>query len=127
MLTDAALHSLKPKDKAYKMVDRDGLYVYVLMSGTISFRYNYSINGRQETLVPGQYGAHGIKLAEARELLMEAKKTLAGGRSPARQKASAAARRRAENSFGATRYQHCDVLPLRVPDLKRGYRLHDEA
>lgn len=31
------------------MADRDGLYVYVLKSGTISFRYNYSINGRQET------------------------------------------------------------------------------
>lgn len=48
MLTDAALRNLKPKDKAYKVADRDGLYVYVLASGTISFRYNYAINGRQE-------------------------------------------------------------------------------
>lgn len=43
MLTDAALRNLKPKDKAYKVTDRDGLYVYVLTSGTVSFRYNYSL------------------------------------------------------------------------------------
>jgi integrase len=98
MLTDAKLRNLKAKDKAYKVADRDGLYVSVLNSGTISFRYNYSINGRQETLVLGQYGP--IKLSEAREMLTEAKKTLAAGRSPARQKAAAAAKRREENSFG---------------------------
>jgi hypothetical protein len=74
--------------------------VYVLKSGTISFRYNYVINGRPETLVLGRYGPDGIKLSEARELLVEAKKTLAAGRSPARRKATEAARRRDENSFG---------------------------
>lgn len=33
MLTDAALKKLKPKDKVYKVADRDGLYVSVLPSG----------------------------------------------------------------------------------------------
>jgi integrase len=121
MLTDAALRNLKPKDKAYKVTDRDGLYVYVLKSGTISFRYNYSINGRQETLVLGQYGPHGIKLGEARELLTEAKKTLASGRSPARQKASAAARRREENSFGEWAEEWLDkyVMAQSTRDMRR--------
>lgn len=82
-----------------KVADRDGLYVYVLTSGSISFRYNYAINGRQETLVLGRYGPDGIKLAEARQLLGEAKRSLAAGRSPARQKATAAAKRREEQSF----------------------------
>lgn len=100
MLTDAALRNLKPKEKAYKVADRDGLYVYVLASGTISFRYNYAINGRQETLVLGRYGPSGLKLAEARELLIEAKKALAAGRSPARQKATVRERKREENTFG---------------------------
>jgi integrase len=99
MLTDAALRNLKPKDKPYKVTDRDGLYVYVLKSGTVSFRYNYAINGRQETLVLGRYGPGGIKLSEAREKLVEAKKTLAAGKSPARQKGAAAARRRAGHTF----------------------------
>lgn len=100
MLTDTMLRNLKAKEKGYKVADRDGLYVYVLTSGTISFRYNYSINGRQETLVLGRYGPSGLKLGEARELLIEAKKSLAAGRSPARQKSTAQARRRDENSFG---------------------------
>ena len=67
MLPDAALRKLKPKDKPYKLADRDGLYVYVLKSGSVSFRCNYAINRRQETLVLGRYGPGGIKLGEARE------------------------------------------------------------
>jgi hypothetical protein len=98
VLTDAVLRNLKPKDKAYKVTGRDGLYVYVLKSGTISFRYNYAINGMQETLVLGRYSPDGIKLSEARELLVQAKKTLAAGRSPARQKVAAAAREKAGNT-----------------------------
>ncbi|MBL8396210.1 MAG: DUF4102 domain-containing protein, partial [Candidatus Accumulibacter sp.] len=53
MLTDTKLRSLKPAPKAYKVADRDGLYVTVLTTGTVSFRYNYRINNRQETLVIG--------------------------------------------------------------------------
>ena len=37
-------------------MDRDGLYAMVLASGVISFRFDYRINGRQETLVLGRYG-----------------------------------------------------------------------
>lgn len=48
MLTDTKLRNLKPQDKLYKVNDRDGLYVAVTPAGTISFRHNYSINGRQE-------------------------------------------------------------------------------
>jgi len=55
MLTDTRLRHLKPKDKLYKVNDRDGLYVAVTPAGTISFRYNYSINGRQETVTFGRY------------------------------------------------------------------------
>lgn len=50
MLTDTKLQNLKPKDKLYKVNDRDGLYVAVTRAGSISFRYNYSLNGRQETI-----------------------------------------------------------------------------
>ncbi|HCN5504840.1 TPA: tyrosine-type recombinase/integrase [Escherichia coli] len=83
MLTDTKLKNLKPQDKLYKVSDRDGLYVAVLTSGTVSFRYDYRINGRRETLVIGQYGHDGISLAEAREELIAAKKLLKAGQSPA--------------------------------------------
>jgi hypothetical protein len=46
MLTDATLKSLKPKDKLYKVVDRDGMYALVQPSGKIAFRYDYRLNGR---------------------------------------------------------------------------------
>ncbi len=83
MLTDTKLKNLKPQDKLYKVTDRDGLYVAVLTSGSVSFRYDYRINGRRETLVIGQYGRDGISLAEAREELIAAKKLLKAGQSPA--------------------------------------------
>ncbi len=100
MLTDTKLRNLKPGEKAYKLTDRDGLYITVLTTGTISFRYNYRINGRQETLVLGRYGTGGITLAEARELLSEAKKGLASGKSPSRQKAREKQKIKEADSFG---------------------------
>lgn len=87
MLTDTKLRNIKAQDKMYKVADRDGLYVAVTKAGGISFRYNYSLNGRQETVTFGQYGVGGITLAEARERLGEAKKMIAAGKSPAREKA----------------------------------------
>ncbi|RMX05715.1 site-specific integrase [Corticibacter populi] len=86
MLTDAALRNLKPKSKIYKASDRDGMYVTVSTSGTVTFRYDYRIHGRRETLTIGRYGPGGISLAMARELLLEARKAVQAGRSPALEK-----------------------------------------
>lgn len=58
----------------------------MLTSGSVSFRYDYRINGRRETLVIGQYGRDGVSLAEAREELIAAKKLLKAGQSPAVEK-----------------------------------------
>lgn len=101
MLTDTKLRNLKPKDKLYKVNDRDGLYVAVTTAGSISFRYNYSINGRQETITFGRYGVGGITLAEARERLNEAKRMVTDGKSPAKEKARAKARAKDAETFGA--------------------------
>lgn len=101
MLTDTKLRNLKPRDKLYKVNDREGLYVAVTPAGSISFRYNYSINGRQETITFGRYGVGGITLAEARELLGDAKKMVAAGKSPAKEKARDKARVKDAETFGA--------------------------
>ena len=100
MLTDVKLKNLKPREKEYKVADRDGLYVCVLPSGTVSFRYNYRINGRQETLVLGKYGSRGISLMHAREKLNEARKMLEAGTSPARQKGRQKNKLAESDSFG---------------------------
>ena len=61
MLTDAAIKALKPHSKMYKVADRDGMYVRVMPSGAISFRLDYRLNGRRETVYLGKYGRDGIR------------------------------------------------------------------
>jgi hypothetical protein len=100
MLTDAAIKALKPKDKLYKIVDRDGMYVAVNPSGSVVFRYDYRINGRRETLTLGRYGAAGLSLARAREKLIDAQRAIAEGRSPAREKQREKRRIKEAKSFG---------------------------
>lgn len=55
MLTDMQLRALKPAKKIYKVADQRGLYAAVTPSGAVSFRYDYRVNGRRETLVIGRY------------------------------------------------------------------------
>lgn len=100
MLTDTKIRSLKPTGKLYKVADRDGLYVAVTPSGAISFRYNYKINGRQETLTLGTYGIGGLTLAQAREKQLEARKMVQEGKSPAREKVRTKTRDEATGTFG---------------------------
>ncbi|WP_417282887.1 tyrosine-type recombinase/integrase [Comamonas sp.] len=99
MLTDTKIRSLKATGKLYKITDRDGLYVAVTPSGTISFRYNYKINNRQETLTIGAYGIGGITLAEARAKQLLAKKLVQEGVSPAREKIRTRAREVSAGTF----------------------------
>lgn len=101
MLTDTKLRNLKPKDKQYKVNDRDGLYVAVTAAGAISFRYNCSIHVGQETITFGRYAVGGITLSEARERLGEAKKMIAAGKSPAKEKARDKARIKDAETFDA--------------------------
>lgn len=88
MLTDTRIKALKPVPgkKITKVADRDGLYVAVLASGAKSFRFDYKFNGVGQTLTFGQYGESGISLAEARDLLVEARRKLRDGVNPAKSK-----------------------------------------
>ena len=100
MLTDAGIKALKPKDKLYKVVDRDGMYVVVNPSGTIVFRYDYRLNGRRETLTLGRYGPADLSLARAREKLIDAQRAIVEGRSPAQEKQRDKRRIKEAKSFG---------------------------
>lgn len=100
MLTDAAIKALKPKDKLYKIVDRDGMYVVVQPSGAIVFRLDYRLNGRRETLTLGRYGPAGLSLARAREKVVDARRAISEGRSPAQEKQREKRRLLEAKSFG---------------------------
>jgi integrase len=93
---------LVPREKTYKVADRDGMYVAVLPTGKRSFRFDYRLNGRRETLTIGrhdtdsarkavrdpeqlQYGMV-VSLREARALLGCARRDVERGVSPSRAK-----------------------------------------
>jgi integrase len=99
MLTDAALKCLKPREKDYKLADRDGMYVVVTTSGRLVFRLDYRLNGRRETLTIGRYGRDGISLAEAREECLRARKAVRAGISPAQEKQREKRRLQEANTF----------------------------
>lgn len=100
MLTDTVIRSLKPKEKPYKMTDRDGMYVLATVKGGISFHLDYRINGRRETLTPGKCGPDGISLARAREKCIDARGLVSEGRSPAIEKQREKRRIKEAKSFG---------------------------
>ena len=79
MLTDIALKSLKPRAKQHKVADRDAMYVVVTTNGTLSFRFDYRMHGRRETLTLGKYGPGGLSLARARELCIDARRAVSEG------------------------------------------------
>ncbi len=41
LLTDPAVRKAVPRDKAYKLADAGGLYLFVMPSGGRSWRYKY--------------------------------------------------------------------------------------
>ena len=100
MLTDVAIKALKPKEKDYKVGDRDGMYVHVTTKGALSFRMDYRLNGRRETLYLGKYGSDGLSLARAREKCTDARRAIADGVSPAIEKQREKRRLKEAKSFG---------------------------
>lgn len=102
MLTDMQLRAVKPTAKIFKVADQQGLYAAVTPKGVISFRFDYRIHGRRETLVIGKYDAsrgakkpketselaygQAVTLAEARLLLARAHRSVDLGESPSRAK-----------------------------------------
>ena len=100
MLTDVAIKALKSKEKDYKVADRDGMYLHVTTKGALSFRMDYRLNGRRETIYLGKYGPDGLSLARAREKCIDARRAIADGISPAIEKQREKRRLKESKSFG---------------------------
>ncbi len=112
MLTDVALKNLKPKDKPYKVTDRDGMYVLVTPTGVLSFRIDYRLNGRRETVNLGRYGPSGLSLARAREKCIDAKRAINEGVSPAIEKQRDKRRIKEAKSFGEFGEKWLSAAPM---------------
>lgn len=80
-LTVKDLRDAEPRDKQYKLTDRDGLYVLVHPNGGKYFRYDYRFGGKRKTLALGTFPETSLR--EARDALHEAKQKSKSGIDPA--------------------------------------------
>lgn len=80
MLSDLQIKKAANRDKAYKLADDRGLYVYVSATGAKSFRLKYRYGGKEKALTIGRWPE--VTLSRARELAIIARTDLAEGRDP---------------------------------------------
>ena len=80
MLTDRAIRSFRPADKAQKLYDQGGLYLLCTPGGSKLWRLKYRRAGREKVLALGSWPE--VTLAEVHRRQLEAKATLKAGGDP---------------------------------------------
>jgi integrase len=76
----------KGKEKAYKLADGGGLYVFVATTGVKSWRYDFQLHGKRLTATIGKFPM--VSLSDARKAHEEARKAIEQGIDPRPQKAT---------------------------------------
>jgi integrase len=101
-LTDVAIRTAKPSEKARKLTDDKGLYLLIQPNGGKLWRMNYRFDGKQKTLALGTYPDTGLALA--REKRDAARKQLAQEIDPGAQRKQEKLERKIDqqNTFEAT-------------------------
>ena len=98
-LTDVEIRRAKAREKAYRLSDSGGMYLWVTPAGGKLWRWAYVYEGKEKLMSFGRYP--DVSLAIARERHGDARRLLASGVDPmAQRKAEKTAERVAsENSF----------------------------
>lgn len=95
LLTDSAIRRAKPdEEKPYRLLDGDGLTLFVAPSGVKSWQFRYTHAGKQQTATLGKYPT--VPLAEARKRAEAARNLASEGRHVTVEKRVAKARRAAD-------------------------------
>lgn len=81
MLTSAAVKGARPKDRAYKLFDERGLFLYVAPTGLCSYRLKFRYQKREQLLVLGRHP--DLSLTDARARAEAARDIIAAGADPA--------------------------------------------
>ena len=84
----------------------------VTPTGVLSFRIDYRLNGRRETVNLGRYGPSGLSLARAREKCIDAKRAINEGVSPAIEKQRDKRRIKEAKSFGEFGEKWLSAAPM---------------
>ncbi len=96
MLTDMQCRTAKPRERLYRLNDRDGLYLEVKPNGVKAFRYRFKLGGKESMMALGEYPS--TPLSEAREKTWAARKLVKEGINPVQQKQIDKARRELDRS-----------------------------
>lgn len=109
-LSDVRLRALKPRGKAYKVPDSDGLYLEVRTTGAKLWRFRFCHLGKESRISLGSYPEIG--LASARRKRDEARQQLAEGLDPAaeRRREKLTAAFKAANSFGDVAKEYIEKM-----------------
>jgi integrase len=107
-LSDASIRKAKPKDKAYKLNDGNGLVLLVTTSGSRLWQVRYRFSGKENIIALGPYP--DVSLKQAREHREAARKKLAAGIDPNAEKKREAmkASLAAANTFNAVAMEFID-------------------
>ncbi|HDC4771299.1 TPA: tyrosine-type recombinase/integrase [Enterobacter cloacae] len=95
MLTIKQIDAAKPKDKPYRLLDSNGLYLYVPVTGKKVWQLRYKLDGKEKVLTVGKYPL--MSLQEARDKAWLAKKDVSVGVDPVKAKRLSVT----DNSFGS--------------------------
>ncbi len=95
MLTIKQIEAAKPKDKPYRLLDGNGLYLYVPVSGKKVWQLRYKMDGKEKVLTVGKYPL--MSLQEARDKAWIARKDVSTGIDPVKAKKLSIK----DNTFGA--------------------------
>jgi len=114
-LTDVKIRNAKPKEKAYKLSDGDGLYMLINPKGGKWWRFRYRFDGKEKLISLGTYPE--VSLSDARDKRTEARRKVAAGINPSQErKALKAAKIHKENTFEVVaREWHAKFTPTWTP------------
>ena len=84
MLSDLKIKSLKKRDKVYRELDHDGLYIEIAVSGAKIWRHRYTLNKKSTMILIGHYPE--VTLQEARRARDKNKQLLRQGVDPQKRK-----------------------------------------
>jgi hypothetical protein len=109
-LSSLAVQNAKARESFYLLTDGNGLHLLVNPNGSRLWRLRYRFGGKQNMLSLGSFPE--ISLADARAKRDDARKLLANGIDPSRQRKldKIAAASAAKNTFGAIALEHLKNL-----------------
>ena len=106
-ITDFEAKNAKPRDKDYKIRDRDNLYLAVTKAGGKYWRMDYRFHSKRKTLTIGKYPEISVKAA--REMCSQARSDISNGIDPSLKKKAGKLNRNPLHTFKKTGLEWYEV------------------